>query len=220
MRGDAPHLFELHVEEEVNRRFSQSGIKERDILCTGCDRKLGVFDQYGYSTLPETIVQNKVKRLAADMNVYDLGHIDIEKFKLFLIALVWRASRSSHTLFQSVKIGPYEEKFHNILVGKSNLWLERVDCVIVHFKPPKLDKILLPPFQNKCEDVNVLQFYLYPWKLLIKLDQRPFGSTFHQLALRSSDSTYALMMTTFSKGELSILANLQKKIRGSKKLRS
>ena len=151
-------------------------------------------------------------------NAYDLGLIDIEKFKLFLVALVWRASRSSHPLFQFIEIGPYEEKFQNILSGKSNLWLERIDCVTVHFKPPKYDRILLAPFHNKCEDVNVIQFYLYPWKLLIKIDSRPFGNTFHHLALKKSGSTHALMMSTFSKGELRMLANLQKKIRASNKL--
>ncbi|HEX3855710.1 MAG TPA: hypothetical protein VHY30_00250 [Verrucomicrobiae bacterium] len=218
IRGDAPHLLDLNVEEKVNQRFSQSGVKEQGILCTDCDRKLGVFDRYGYSVLPEKIVQNKITITSAGVNIYDLGLVDIKKFKLFLIALVWRASQSSHPLFQAIKIGPYEEKFQNILSGKDNLWLERIDCVIVHFKPPMFNRILFRPFHDKCEDINVIQFYLYPWKLVIKLDGRPFGNSLNHLALKNLGSTYALMISTLSKGELKVLANLQKKLQASNKL--
>lgn len=213
IRGKAPHLLELHVGGRVDPRHTQSGIKEQGILCVDCDQKLGVFDRYGYDVLPERLVASQIKRLAPDMTVYEIGLVDTSKFKYFLCALLWRASRSSHPLFQFLKIGPYEEKFQKILSGKSNAWLDRIDCVIAHLNPPKYDKILLPPFHNKCEDVNVLQFYLYPWKLLIKLDQRPFSPTFEQMSLKSSAPTYAFLLSTFSRGELRVLADLQKTVR-------
>lgn len=213
IRGAEKHILELHVEGEVNRRFSQSGIWEQGILCPACDGKLGNFDSYGYKVLPENIQQQQIQRLAPNLNVYELGQLDVEKFKKFLVGLVWRASRAKHEMFKFVNIGPYESRFKSILTGKDVSWLSRVDCVCVYSKPPRYDKILLSPFQNKCEDINVVQFYLYPWKLLIKLDNRPFGKAFSQTALKTGAPTYAVMIATFSKGEIQLLADLQRRIK-------
>ena len=150
------------------------------------------------------------------MSYYELGAIDVERFKRFLVALVWRASIAAHDMFRFVKIGTYyEDKFKNILANKSTSLFYRVDCVVIHLKPPRYDRMLLPPFENECEGVRVIQFYLYPWKLLVKLDRRPFGPTFNRIALKESVPANALMMTVFSKGELRILSDLQRKIKES-----
>ncbi len=213
IRGTGKHLYELHVEKAIERRFTQSGIWEYGILCPKCDGKLGVLDEYGYEVLPENLEQTSIKHLAPGASVYELGLIDADKFRKFLVALIWRSSRSTHEMFRFMKIGPYEKRFESILTGKDLSWLIYVDCVFIHFKPPRYDKILLPPFRNKCGDLNVIQFYLYPWKLLIKLDTRPFEAPFAQTALKVGVPTYALMMATFSRGELGMLADLQRKIK-------
>ncbi len=213
IRGAAKHLYELHVEKGVKRRFTQSGIWEQGILCPKCDEKLGVFDEYAYGVLPENIEQKRIKYLGPGASVYELGLIDADKFRKFLAALIWRASRSKHDLFRYMEIGPYDKRFENILNEKDVSWLNLVDCVFVHLKPPRYDKILLPPFRNKNDGVNVIQFYLYPWKLLIKLDNRPFGTTFSPYALKVGIPTYAMMMASYSQGELRMLADLQRKLK-------
>ena len=213
IRGTEKHLFELHVEKGIERRFTQSGIWEQNILCPACDRKLGVFDDYAYEVLPENIEQTSMKHLGQGISVYDLGLIDADKFRKFLVALIWRSARSRHEMFRFMRIGPYEKRFEGVLTGNDPSWLRHVDCVFVYFKPARYDKILLPPFHNKCGSVNVVQFYLPPWKLLIKLDSRPFEVPFAQTALKAGVPTYALMMASFSRGELRMLADLQQKIR-------
>lgn len=216
IRSREPHLYELHVEQSVERRFTQNGIWQQGIICSECDGKLGVLDDYGYRVLPEQLDQSKIKQVGPGMSFYELGTIDVEKFKRFLVALVWRASIASHDMFRFSKIGKYyEDKFKNILTNKSTSLLYRVGCVVIHLKPPRYDRILLPPFENDCEGVRIIQFYLYPWKLLVKLDRRPFGNTFNPIALKESVPAHALMMNVFSKGEIRILSDLQRKIKAS-----
>jgi len=203
IRGGAKHLFEAHVGEEIVKRFTQSGIWQQGILCPKCDEKLGIFDEYAYEILPENIDPNRIKHLGPGARAYDLGLIEVSKFRQFLVALVWRASRSTHDMFRFLKIGHHDGRFKDILTGKNMSSLGSVDCVFV----------LLPPFPNTCGAASVIQFYLYPWKLLIRLDDPPFDPIFEQTALKAGVSTYALMMTTYSRGELRLLADFQRKVK-------
>jgi hypothetical protein len=123
IRGTGKHLYELHVEKAIERRFTQSGIWEYGILCPKCDGKLGVLDEYGYEVLPENLEQTSIKHLAPGASVYELGLIDADKFRKFLVALIWRSSRSTHEMFRFMKIGPYEKRFESILTGKDLSWL-------------------------------------------------------------------------------------------------
>lgn len=211
IRGSHKHLFELHVGKDIERRYTQSGIWQQGILCPKCDEKLGAYDKYAYEVLPEGLQQGRIKHMGPGASVYELGLIDADKFRKFLVALVWRASRSTHEMFRFTRIGSYEKRFESILTGKDISWLNRVDCVVIHLKPPRYDKVLIPPFHNVCEGVNIVQFYLYPWKLLIKLDGRPFGQTYANLALSAGPPTHALIMTFYSRGELRLLADFQRK---------
>jgi len=172
-----------------------------------------VLDEYAYEVLPERIEPERIKRLGQGVSVYELGLIDVDKFRRFLVALVWRSSLSKHEMFRFIKVGPYAERIENILTGRDASWLTHVDCAFVHLKPPRYDKVLLPPSPTRYDHVNVLQFYLYPWKLLIKLDNRPFGRSLNQMSLRKGAPTYAIMMATFSQGELTFLADLQQRIK-------
>lgn len=213
IRGTEKHLFEIHVQGELKRRHTQNGIWEQGILCPKCDESFGVLDEYAYEVLPEDIDPQQVKRLGQGVTVYELGLIDVDKFRRFLVSLIWRSSLSKHEMFRSIKVGPYFDRFENVLTGKDVSWLNHVDCAFVHLKPPRYDKLLLPPSPTRYDHVNVLQFYLYPWKLLIKLDNRPFGRSLKQMSLRVGAPSYAIMMTTFSQGELTFLADLQQRIK-------
>ena len=211
--GDAKHLLRLEVEETIQRGFSQSGIREQGILCPECDGRLGVFDDYAYMVLPARVSSGKTKYWVPSVTVVDMGLIDVQRFKMFLAALLWRASRSTHEMFRHVKLGSFGKRLKGVLTGKDTSWLGSADCVIVHLDPPRYDKILLQPFVEEYDGVRVVRFYLYPWKLLIKLDERPFGPVWQQLILKVGAPTHALVMNDFSRGEVEMLADLQRKIK-------
>lgn len=211
IRGEEANLLELHVEKTIKRRFTQNGIWEQGILCTNCDRKLGLLDAYAYGVLPKSIDEDRIVLVTDSVGFYEIGPINVEKFRQFLVALLWRASRASHDLFRSVKIPEYEKKFSDILTGKDNSWLPRIECVITHLKPPRFGRILLPPCQRKFQGLDVVQFYLYPWSLLINLEDPPFGPEFQESMLGSSGPKYVLVRNKFSKVELAMLEDVRQK---------
>ena len=116
-------------------------------------------------------------------------------------------------MFKRVELGRYGRRLKDVLTGQDTSWMNHVDCAFVHFRPPRYDKGLWQPFPNKYGEVKVFQFYLYPWKLLIKLDRRSFGPVWQGIALKGRSSTFALVMNDFSIGEQRLLMNLQRKIK-------
>jgi hypothetical protein len=213
IRGSAKHLYVLEVEEEISRGFTQNGIWEQGILCPTCDRTLGQYDEYAYEVLPERIEPGKTKFMAPGAAVVELGNVDRKRFQLFLVALIWRASRSSHGLFRLVRVGSASKRLRAILTGQNTSFLPHIDCVFVHLDPPRYGTILFPPSACKSDGVDVLQFYLYPWKLLIKFGQRPFSPELQRFSLNTHGTVVALVMNEFSSGENRVVADLRPKIK-------
>ena len=209
MRKKSTHLLTFKIGSPVEISTTQSGIYERGILCPECDGKIGRFDDYAYKILPATPDAKKFHRFAAGLCVYELGNVDVEKFRWFLVSLAWRAAVATHPLFRRVKIGPYEERFRNVLLKTELKALSSVSSVVCLFQPPNYDEILFQPFRSKYDGVNVIQFYLYPWKLLLKLDQRDFAAPFNDLALSSDSRSFAFVHDFLSEEESKMTHSLR-----------
>ena len=213
MRKQSPHLEIYSIGTSVERSTTQSGIWERGILCAGCDGKLGQFDDYAYKVLPATLDARKFRHFAPRLSVYELGNVDVEKFQWFLVALAWRAAVARHPLFRRVKLGPYEERFRNVLLKTDLNALSSVAAVVCLFRPPNYDEILPMPHRSKYDGVNVIQFYLYPWKLLLKVDQQDFASPFDDLALAPNRPATAFVHDFLSREEIRNVKELKKAVR-------
>jgi len=112
-------------------------------------------------------------------------------------------------LFDRIRLGPYEDVFQKALEGASCENLDHITAVLILLKPPKLDRVLLPPSPTKYDAINVLQFYLYPWKLLLKIDKRDFTHPFDKLALKVGSPACALIQEFCSEGEQRMLLDLR-----------
>ena len=209
MRKKSPHLLTYNIGSSVERSTTQSGVWERGILCPKCDGKLGQFDDYAYKVLPATTDARKFHHFAPGLSVYELGNVDVEKFRWFLVALVWRAAVATHPLFRSVKLGPYEERFRNVLLKTDLNALGSVAAVVCLFQPPNYEEIFFKPLRSKYDGVNVIQFYLYSWKLLLKVDQRNFVAPFDDLALSSGRQAFAFVHDFLSQEEIKMVRSLK-----------
>ena len=213
MRQDSPHLLSIEVSSSINKTTTQSGIHERGILCCDCDRKIGVFDDYAYTVLPAKPDDEKFLVYAPRLRLYALGDIDVEKFRWFLVSLAWRSAVAKHPLFDRVELGPYEEQFRQALLKSDLNAIRSVTAVVSLFQPPKYDRIILQPSRSKYDGINVLQFYLYPWKLLVKVDKRDFADPFDKLALSSGKPAFAFVHDFLSLGEIGIINDLKQRLR-------
>jgi len=209
MRKKSPHLLTFKVSSPVEKSTTQSGIYQTGILCPECDGKIGQFDDYAYKILPATTDARKFHRFAPGLCVYELGNVDVEKFQWFLVSLAWRAAVATHPLFRRVKLGPYEERFRNVLLKTDLKSLSTVAAVVCLFQPPNHDEILFQPFRSKYDGVNVIQFYLYPWKLLLKVDQRDFAAPFDDLALSPGRLAFAFVHDFLSQEEIKMVRSLK-----------
>ena len=157
--------------------------------------------------------EKKLHSFGRGLHVYEIGEIRVEIFRLFLVSLVWRAGIARDQMFQLIKLGPYEERLKQILLGKKSELLDSITAVIILFRPPKYPDIMWSPFCSKMDDINIATFYLPPWKVWLKLDRRPFGDPFNKFALTVGKPVYAAVQDFWSKGEFKLLCDFHQRSR-------
>src|SRR5262245_22996206 len=94
-KQDSP-LLDFDVRSRFKSRNTQSGIWERDILCPSCDGKIGEYDNYAYHVLPAKPDPAKLRLYPMNLRVYELGAIEVDRFRMFLASLAWRAGMANH----------------------------------------------------------------------------------------------------------------------------
>jgi hypothetical protein len=214
------HMVEITVAEGLNERFSQSGVYDTSILCGDCDNlKLGVYDSYSYALFPPELDETKIQKVEPKIEQYPLEKVDAGKLKRFLIALLWRLHTTQNALGEHVDLGPgYSALFKETLLGKSDEALKHIGCSAFLLLHPQYPRLMLSPFRNKFGGVNCYQVYFPPWKLVVRLDKRPFESPFQEVELKDGRAGVALVQRNWSQGELRLLQNLQRRVRFHKGL--
>lgn len=212
--GKTPNLLKFEIDDVADKKTTQTGIYQSDLLCAECDNEIGRYDKYAYEVLAHEIDQQKLKSpFGRGLEVYEIGKIRVGIFRMFLVSLVWRAGIARDPMFQLVKLGKYEDRLKQILLGDETKLLDAISAVIVLFRPPKYPNIMWSPFRSKMDGINMVTFYLPPWKLLLKLDQRPFNSPFDKFALSAEKPAYAVVQGFWSKGEFKLLCDFHRKSR-------
>lgn len=108
-----------------NRRIERpsSSEYEADILCKDCDGDIiGSYETYGrlalYAEINESadgpIPEHGVTETG--IPVTRMTNLNYQKFKLFLLSILWRASISTRSFFQDVKLGPYEDQIRRMIL--------------------------------------------------------------------------------------------------------
>lgn len=212
--GGTPNLLKFEVDDVLDKKTTQNGIYQSNLLCAECDNEIGRYDKYAYEVLPFEIDQTRLKSpFGRGLEIYEIGEIRVEIFRLFLVSLVWRAGIAHDPMFQLVKLGEYEDRLKQILLGNKTVLLNAISAVVVLFCPPKYPNIMWSPFGSKMDGINTVTFYLPPWKLLLKLDQRPFNPPFDKFALSAGKPAYAVVQDYWAKGEFKLLCDFHQKSR-------
>lgn len=162
------------------------GPYDPNILCSKCDNFFSIYEGYAkkvffemprknYSTLSQ-IVENA----------------NIDKVKIFLLSVIWRASISSRPEFQDVTLGAYKEKIRNLLLTVQSSQDETLAKEYL-FIATKFDNGTLPqgvvegnvmmPRFGKIGPINVIYLYLPGGlKFIVKTDQRRFSKEIEKIA--------------------------------------
>jgi hypothetical protein len=112
--------------EDDRIRYLQKGLTEA-LLCFACEQKLGGYEKYA----AEVMTGRLGHRFRRDGSRLLTGGIDYDRFKLFQMSILLRASISSLEFFRFVSLAPREEILRTMLVDEQPGRPDQFGCVVV-----------------------------------------------------------------------------------------
>jgi len=199
-------VYDLDNNDQKIRKL-QTGPFDKEILCEDCDNKIlgGIYESYAEKSM---YGQNLSPKIAPDCrHIKDpkygveytiCKNIDYQKFKIFLLSILWRASLSKHLAFKEVRLGEkHEERIRRIILnGEMPDELEYPIMILSYLRSDnKLENLIAQPKRVKSQDklnayvflMNGLQFVFY------------VNSIQHRIPKYISETTLKI------KGEMSII---------------
>lgn len=113
-RGSAKNLDKMQT--------VPTGEYDSNILCKNCDNEIiGSYESYGsgvfFGGLPQSNCPTFKSGKINDIYVTLFENLEYDKFKLFLLSLLWRASISNRKFFKNVSLGDDEERIRKLLLS-------------------------------------------------------------------------------------------------------
>ena len=183
IRGEAANI--KMTPERGREAKPQLGEYDPEILCETCDNVLGLDDEYALDVCRRFETEHR----NLGQNVFDLPDTDCERFCKFVLSVVWRASISHRPSFTSVDLGPYEERARDVLFGASPLsGLHAFEVLLQRYRSAYMDttKWYFYPVRQPFGELNAYGFGLAGFRIVAKLDNRPFAETFRPFILNRS----------------------------------
>jgi hypothetical protein len=125
-------MIRLSKQPSIYPRSSHIGEYDASILCAECDGAFGEWDNYACTLLLKTIPKSAVIMLANGVRCNRVPSYDYDRFKLFLLSVIWRMSISARPAFRNVRLGPIEAQLRERL-GSVLIW------AIIRLLTPRID---------------------------------------------------------------------------------
>ena len=186
--GTAAPILVSATEGQFPRK-APIGVYDEGILCEACEAIFGPLDDYAITALLKDF-NSKFHQLDRDGRVvgYESSTVDRNRLLQFLVAVLWRASVSTHDFYSNVNLGPHETMARNAL-GSSKVELPSVfDAVLSRWKDPDEvvpPTVILDPRRERWTGVNGYRLYLGETVAFIKVDAQPFPPELKLGSLRS-----------------------------------
>jgi hypothetical protein len=205
IRGDGPNMS-LSL-EEAREASPQLGEYDSEILCEKCDNRLGVFDDYAIDYCRNFAS----KHHPINDDEFELLDFDCEKFEKFVLSVLWRASVCKRRKFERVALGPYENRFRDILFGAQPLRrLRSFELMLHRYTSEHLDVtgIYTLPVRTAIFGLNAYIFGLTGFRVIAKLDARPLRREYSQYVLGKSDNVRGIFVEYESTTEFDVVKNI------------
>jgi hypothetical protein len=183
--GDGKHLKQVSF---GSRKPLQSGVWDTEILCQRCDGILGIYDKYAIEL---------VRRAASEIVLlpdesFELGAVETALIVKFVAAVLWRASITRHPEFSEVRLGPYEPRYRDLLFGGENNFSANCapEVILFRYLSPTLrvDGFYTMPIWSALQGgINCYIFALAGFRIIAKVDQRPFPPLYRPYVINGKD---------------------------------
>ncbi len=170
----------------AGRAKQQLGEFDRTILCSACDNKLGVYDNYALGALSSF----SRKHTMTPQGIAELA-VDGDKIAKFVLAVLWRASISSREAFSAVRLGPYEDMARDVLFDVRLLsGFRQFSVFFDRYRSKKIDveNFYLSIGRIRVEGLNAYMFSLAGFRITAVLDARNLPSGLSALAVNGSST--------------------------------
>jgi hypothetical protein len=151
------------------------GVYDQTIVCEPCERSFSDYDSYAAHLFLSRFHEFEEIR---DDNTRLTGYVfskawDYSLLKLFAIAVLWRASVSSHSFFRRVRLGEFEEKACEMLLRRDPGDMATFATLFSVWDDA--DPFMMDPCAGRWDGgVRYYRFYLGRFVAYIKVDRRPF----------------------------------------------
>lgn len=184
---------------------SRIGLYDREILCSDCDGFFGIYDGYA----KEILINHSV---SSNTDLYELiSGVDIEKIRIFLLSVLWRAAVSNLKEFSRISIGPYrdilQKYFIDALSGRIHPDISKFSFIVTRFLKGNLseeivEKNILVPHTQKIDGINTAVLYLpRGLKIYIKLDRRRYPQHLDKISNYRQGNLIILKAGDFEKSQ-------------------
>jgi hypothetical protein len=192
--GDDKNRINVISSETPNVKAKvQNGAYEQYILCSDCDNNiLSKLERYANNHLysqPYREDNDKFEQITNihGINVIRCKHLDFSGYKLFLESLLWRASVSTHGLFQNFKLSnEQEEMLRNSIYSSTPLEVDDFLCMITtHPDNEQVETDLV--FVNDTKP-NKVSFFINQFIYLFYLDKNLVDEALKEVAINKNNS--------------------------------
>lgn len=178
-KDEGPNIkLEPHRIGEAN---PQLGDYDPSILCADCDNILGKNDDYAIDVCKRFAEAN-----SNEHHLFEFAEIDCERFSIFVLSILWRASISKRPTFSDVALGAYEDIARDVIFGIRPLTdLPAFELIVSKFRSRYLDPsgINYYPVRWKFKGLNTYGMCLAGFRILAKLDNRRLASEWTPLII-------------------------------------
>lgn len=165
--GQAPRLLSSN---DYPRRIP-IGVYDSTILCAQCEPRFGPWDQYAQELLRDDPMHATIHRVGDRIVGYEIAEWRYDLLKLFFISLLWRATVSTHPVFQRIKLGPFEDVALRMLREGTPGSAQDFGVALAKFDT-RNGRAILDPHLERIEGINYARFYLGLYVAYIKVDSR------------------------------------------------
>lgn len=146
-----------------------TGEYDQNILCADCDnKKMGRFEYYASKVLyGGKLAASESPTFINQVNQHGVKYtycqnVYYNKFKLFLLSILWRACISKRDFFSSVSLGPYEEIIRQMIINKDPKEPDDFPCVMVAHSSdePMASEIIVQPVRTKTKLCTIYKFLI------------------------------------------------------------
>ena len=159
----------LHFNARTRNRLRtvQTGIFDNHILCDTCEGRIGKFEAYAKKLLypaKEDLTGNyELMNQYENFKFENIRNIkvDYNKFKSFLISILWKMNISIKNEYKDIELGLHEKKFRGYLNGEIELKSDDFPCVIYKLNGYKhLDDVIMQPQKHKSRRDGTIYYFL------------------------------------------------------------